>query len=82
MVILSCPIFLVILCFCLVFVNDFFGSENVIYHLASVEHMKSLKSFLSKNGGGTDCTDAFRLTEFDVLKVESNQWITLINVLM
>lgn len=47
-----------------------------------MEHLKSVKSFLLKNGGGTDRTDSFRLIEFDVLKVESRQWIDIINLLM
>ncbi|KMZ58272.1 hypothetical protein ZOSMA_78G00400 [Zostera marina] len=51
-------------------VGSTFVCGNVIYHLASVEHLKSVKSFLSKNGGGTDRTDSFRLIEFDVLKWE------------
>ncbi|XP_062115942.1 TITAN-like protein isoform X2 [Humulus lupulus] len=43
---------------------------NAIHHLASVSHLKNLKHFLWKNGGGMDCIDNFRITKADVTKWE------------
>lgn len=44
-------------------------SGNAINHLASAEHLKNLKHFLWKYGGGMDCVDKFRILEADLTKV-------------
>lgn len=44
-------------------------SGNAINHLASAEHLKNLKHFLWKYGGGMDSVDKFRILEADLAKV-------------
>lgn len=44
-------------------------SENAIRHLAGADHMKKVKGFLWKYGGGMDKVDTFRITETDFAKV-------------
>lgn len=44
-------------------------SFNAINHLASAEHLKSLKDFLWRYGGGMDRIDSFRVVESDLAKV-------------
>lgn len=45
------------------------NSYNAINHLASADHLKNLKHFLWKYGGGMDHLDSFRILEPDVAKV-------------
>ncbi|CAI9113314.1 OLC1v1013891C1 [Oldenlandia corymbosa var. corymbosa] len=45
-----------------------FTCGNAIEHLASVEHLKQLKGFLWKYGGGMDRVDSFRISESDFAK--------------
>ncbi|CAA6666105.1 unnamed protein product [Spirodela intermedia] len=45
-------------------------SCNAIYHLASSEHLKKLKNFLWKYGGGMDRVSSFIISEVDLLKWE------------
>ena len=45
------------------------SSGNAIAHLASAEHLKGVKSFLWKYGGGMDRMDSFRISESDFTKV-------------
>ncbi|GAB4860435.1 hypothetical protein Ancab_035594 [Ancistrocladus abbreviatus] len=47
-----------------------FSSGNAIRHLASEDHLKNLKHFLWKYGGGMDRMDSFRITETDLAKWE------------
>ncbi|PON72134.1 Coiled-coil domain-containing protein [Trema orientale] len=47
-----------------------FACSNAINHLASKSHLKNLKHFLWKYGGGMDCIDNFRILEADVAKWE------------
>ncbi|KAK9926637.1 hypothetical protein M0R45_023853 [Rubus argutus] len=47
-----------------------FACGNAINHLASAEHLKNLKHFLWKYGGGMDCVDKFRILEADFTKWE------------
>ncbi|KAI7732314.1 hypothetical protein M8C21_010053 [Ambrosia artemisiifolia] len=47
-----------------------FSCENGIRHLASADHLKNLKSFMWKYGGGMDRIDRFRFTEADLAKYE------------
>ncbi|CAM8929593.1 unnamed protein product [Rhodiola kirilowii] len=42
--------------------------SNAICHLASASHLKSLKSFLWKNGGCTDQVDSFVIPEAELTK--------------
>lgn len=44
-------------------------SDNAIRHLAGADHMKKVKGFLWKYGGGMDKVDTFRITEADFAKV-------------
>lgn len=44
-------------------------SEKGIRHLASADHLKNLKSFMWKYGGGMNKIDRFRFTEADLAKV-------------
>ena len=46
-------------------------SSNAINHLASMDHLKNLKGFLWKHGGGMDRVDSFRISEADLAKVYS-----------
>ncbi|CAO2826979.1 unnamed protein product [Amaranthus hypochondriacus] len=43
---------------------------NAITHLASKDHLKNLKHFLWKYGGGMDKLDSFRITESELAKWE------------
>ncbi|XP_026377298.1 TITAN-like protein isoform X2 [Papaver somniferum] len=43
---------------------------NAINHLASPEHLKNLKDFMWKNGGGMDRVGSFRVSESDLSKWE------------
>ncbi|KAF6148491.1 hypothetical protein GIB67_038846 [Kingdonia uniflora] len=45
-----------------------FACNNAIVHMASEEHLKSLKDFLWRYGGGMDRVDAFRVSETDLAK--------------
>lgn len=45
------------------------NSYNAINHLASADHLKNLKHFLWKYGGGMDGLDTLRISEADVAKV-------------
>lgn len=45
-------------------------SVDVIYHLASSEHLTSLKDFLRKHGGGMDRVDSFRVSDDELIKVK------------
>ncbi|KAL2934446.1 TITAN-like protein, partial [Bienertia sinuspersici] len=45
-----------------------FASGNAIKHLASEDHLKNLKHFLWKYGGGLNKVDSFRITEDDLAK--------------
>jgi CDP-diglyceride synthetase len=45
-------------------------SSNAIYHLASEEHLKGVKDFLRKHGGGMDQVDSFRISEDELAKVQ------------
>ncbi|XP_022001578.1 TITAN-like protein isoform X2 [Helianthus annuus] len=47
-----------------------FTCENGIRHLASADHLRNLKSFMWKYGGGMDQIDRFRFTEADLAKYE------------
>lgn len=47
----------------------FYCSSNAIYHLASGEHLKGVKDFLRKHGGGMDQVDSLRISEDEVAKV-------------
>ncbi|XP_024173021.1 TITAN-like protein [Rosa chinensis] len=47
-----------------------FACGNAINHLASAEHLKNLKHFLWKYGGGMDSVDKFRILEADLAKWE------------
>ncbi|CAI9267309.1 unnamed protein product [Lactuca saligna] len=47
-----------------------FACENAISHLASADHLKNLKSFMWKHGGGMDRIDGFRISEADIAKYE------------
>ncbi|VFR03186.1 unnamed protein product [Cuscuta campestris] len=48
--------------------HSFLTGENAIAHLASEDHLKKLKGFLWKYGGGMDKLDFFRITEVDFAK--------------
>ncbi|KAI3957057.1 hypothetical protein MKW92_047767 [Papaver armeniacum] len=50
--------------------NSLFACSNAINHLASPEHLKNLKDFMWKNGGGMDRVDSFRVSESDLSKWE------------
>ncbi|XP_009799986.1 TITAN-like protein isoform X1 [Nicotiana tabacum] len=50
--------------------DSFFASDNAIRHLASAGHMKKVKGFLWKYGGGMDKVDNLRITEADFAKWE------------
>ncbi|PQQ17394.1 TITAN-like protein isoform X3 [Prunus yedoensis var. nudiflora] len=43
-----------------------FACSNAINHLASADHLKNLKHFLWKYGGGMDRLDTFRISEDDL----------------
>ncbi|XP_057519230.1 TITAN-like protein isoform X2 [Amaranthus tricolor] len=47
-----------------------FLRSNAIKHLASKDHLKNLKHFLWKYGGGMDKLDSFRITEPELAKWE------------
>lgn len=44
-------------------------SDNAIRHLSCADHMKKVKGFLWKYGGGMDKVDTLRITETDFSKV-------------
>uniref|UniRef100_A0A0A9CVF8 TITAN-like protein n=1 Tax=Arundo donax TaxID=35708 RepID=A0A0A9CVF8_ARUDO len=44
--------------------------SNAIYHLASDEHMKGVKDFLRKHGGGMNQVDSLRISEDELAKWE------------
>ncbi|XP_026385499.1 TITAN-like protein isoform X1 [Papaver somniferum] len=48
--------------------DSLFACSNAINHLASPEHLKNLKDFMWKNGGGMDRVDSFRVSESDLSK--------------
>ncbi|XP_059640235.1 TITAN-like protein isoform X2 [Cornus florida] len=47
-----------------------FACGNAINHLASEDHLKNLKRFLWKYGGGMDRLDALRISDVDLAKWE------------
>ncbi|GMP34144.1 hypothetical protein CsSME_00007143 [Camellia sinensis var. sinensis] len=47
-----------------------FSCGNAINHLAGADHLKNLKSFLWKHGGGMDRVDSFRVSEANLAKWE------------
>ncbi|KAK3043252.1 hypothetical protein RJ639_002495 [Escallonia herrerae] len=47
-----------------------FACGNAIAHLVSADHLKNLKDFLWKYGGGMDHVDSFRLSEVDLARWE------------
>ncbi|XP_018503654.2 TITAN-like protein [Pyrus x bretschneideri] len=47
-----------------------FACGNAINHLANAEHLKHLKHFLWKYGGGMDRVDTFRISEDELAKWE------------
>jgi hypothetical protein len=47
----------------------FYCSKNGIYHLASSEHLKGVKDFLRKHGGGMDQVDSLRISDDVLAKV-------------
>uniref|UniRef100_A0A5B7B2K1 Putative TITAN-like protein n=1 Tax=Davidia involucrata TaxID=16924 RepID=A0A5B7B2K1_DAVIN len=51
-------------------VGSSFACCNAINHLASVNHLKNLKDFLWKYGGGKDRVDSFSISEADLAKWE------------
>ncbi|KDP22616.1 hypothetical protein JCGZ_26447 [Jatropha curcas] len=51
-------------------IGSSFACANAIKHLSSADHVKNLKHFLWKYGGGMDCLDTFRILEADVAKWE------------
>ncbi|OVA09540.1 Coiled-coil domain-containing protein 84 [Macleaya cordata] len=50
--------------------DSLFACSNAINHLASSEHLKNLKDFLWRYGGGMDRVDSFRVSETDLSKWE------------
>ncbi|XP_058103167.1 TITAN-like protein isoform X2 [Magnolia sinica] len=48
-----------------------FVCGNAIKHLASAEHLKSVRDFFRKYGGGMDRVDSFRVSEADLIKWEN-----------
>ncbi|XP_059290127.1 TITAN-like protein isoform X1 [Lycium ferocissimum] len=50
--------------------DSFYASDNAIRHLASADHLKRVKGFLWKYGGGMDKVDILRITEADFAKWE------------
>ncbi|CAN6204957.1 unnamed protein product [Urochloa humidicola] len=44
--------------------------SNAIYHLASGEHLRGVKDFLRKHGGGMDQVDSLRISEDELAKWE------------
>lgn len=46
-------------------------SSNAIHHLASEEHLRNVRDFLRKHGGGMDRVDSFRVSEAELLKVSA-----------
>ncbi|KAM7274208.1 hypothetical protein ACFE04_028872 [Oxalis oulophora] len=51
-------------------IDSSFACENAITHLASADHLKSLKHFFWKHGGGMDRIHAFTIAKADVDKWE------------
>ncbi|KAM0852662.1 hypothetical protein ACQ4PT_042485 [Festuca glaucescens] len=56
--------------FCSADLDSRFACSNAIYHLASREHLKGVKDFLRKHGGGMDQVDSFRISEDELAKWE------------
>ncbi|XP_051188679.1 TITAN-like protein [Lolium perenne] len=56
----------------LVDLDSHFACSNAIYHLASREHLKGVKDFLRKHGGGMDQVDSFRISEDELAKWEKS----------
>uniref|UniRef100_A0ACD5YDH9 Uncharacterized protein n=2 Tax=Avena sativa TaxID=4498 RepID=A0ACD5YDH9_AVESA len=54
----------------LVDLDSRFACSNAIYHLASKEHLKGVKGFLRKHGGGMDQADSFRISDDELAKWE------------
>ncbi|XP_015696895.1 TITAN-like protein isoform X2 [Oryza brachyantha] len=54
----------------LVDLDSRFACSNVIYHLASQDHLNGVKDFLRKHGGGMDQVDSFRISEDELAKWE------------
>ncbi|CAM0952247.1 unnamed protein product [Alopecurus aequalis] len=54
----------------LVDLDSRFSCSNAIYHLTSEEHLKGVKDFLRKHGGGMDQVDSFRISEDELAKWE------------
>ncbi|TMW90177.1 hypothetical protein EJD97_016108 [Solanum chilense] len=50
--------------------DSFYASDNAIRHLSGADHMKKVKGFLWKYGGGMDKVDTLRITETDFSKWE------------
>ncbi|GJV92637.1 TITAN-like protein isoform X1 [Tanacetum coccineum] len=48
--------------------SNFYVSEKAISHLASADHLKNIKSFIWKYGGGMDRVDHFCVSEVDLAK--------------
>ncbi|KAJ0963278.1 hypothetical protein J5N97_028400 [Dioscorea zingiberensis] len=48
--------------------DSLFACGNAIEHMASEEHLKNLKDFLWKHGGGMDRVESFRVSESDLCK--------------
>ncbi|CAN1318262.1 TITAN-like protein [Linum perenne] len=53
-------------------IGSSFACANAINHLASADHVKKLKHFLWKYGGGMDHVDNFRFSEADLAKWEKS----------
>ncbi|XP_063944066.1 TITAN-like protein isoform X3 [Daucus carota subsp. sativus] len=51
-------------------IDSSFACANAINHLASADHLKSVKDFLWRYGGGMDRIDSFRIVELDLAKWE------------
>ncbi|CAN4085418.1 unnamed protein product [Withania somnifera] len=50
--------------------DSFYASDNAIRHLVSADHMKKVKGFFYKYGGGMDRVNTFWITEADFSKWE------------
>ncbi|XP_072991112.1 TITAN-like protein [Typha latifolia] len=51
-------------------IGSSFACSTAIYHLASAEHMKNVRDFIWKHGGGMDRVESFGFSEADLLKWE------------
>ncbi|CAN6218284.1 unnamed protein product [Urochloa humidicola] len=54
----------------LAYLDNGSACSNAIYHLASGEHLKGVKDFLRKHGGGMDQVDSLRISEDELAKWE------------